>query len=216
MGARNSTAWRSNPDHGISIGDTLTDAMWKLAADRGEMQLPTGPTRGSGDEPGVALLPTDIGTLLPTPRSSDCFGAGVHGDGGMDLRTTVTMLPTPRAIDANHGGGPADSAYKIGTGQAALSQECKAIEYSKWGKYAPAIARWEALTRPAPAPTEPNSNGNPRLAGSFAEWLMGWPAGWVTDPAIGISRNDQLKICGNGVVPQQAAAAIQHLLEVTQ
>ena len=44
-GARNSTAWRSNPDHGISIGDTLTDAMWKLAADQGEMELPTGPTQ---------------------------------------------------------------------------------------------------------------------------------------------------------------------------
>jgi hypothetical protein len=29
----------------------------------------------------------------------------------------------------------------------------------------------------------------------------------VTDPAIGISRNDMLKALGNGVVPQQAAAA---------
>lgn len=30
--------------------------------------------------------------LLPTPRSSDAFGAGDHGDGGMDLRTTVASL----------------------------------------------------------------------------------------------------------------------------
>ena len=36
---------------------------------------------------------------------------------------------------------------------------------------------------------------------------MGLPSGHVTDPAIGISRNDQLKALGNGVVPQQAAAA---------
>jgi DNA (cytosine-5)-methyltransferase 1 len=42
--------------------------------------------------------------------------------------------------------------------------------------------------------------------------MMGLPAGWVTD-VPGITRNDQLKMLGNGVVPQQAAAAITHLLE---
>jgi DNA (cytosine-5)-methyltransferase 1 len=41
---------------------------------------------------------------------------------------------------------------------------------------------------------------------------MGWPEGWVTEPAIGISRNDQLKIIGNGVCHQQAAAALRYLL----
>lgn len=41
---------------------------------------------------------------------------------------------------------------------------------------------------------------------------MGWPAGWVTDPSIGLSRSEQLKACGNGVVPQQAAAALRALL----
>jgi len=44
---------------------------------------------------------------------------------------------------------------------------------------------------------------------------MGLPAGWVTDPAIGISRNDQLKALGNGVVPQQAALALDVLLKGT-
>lgn len=115
--------------------------------------------------------------LLPTPRSSDCFGAGQHGRGGMDLRTTVSLLPTP------------------------------------WGKYAPAIHRWEQLTRPAPKPTEPNKNGKPRLAAPFSEWMMGWPEGWVTDPKIGLSRTDQLRIVGNGVCPQQAASALMTLLQ---
>jgi DNA (cytosine-5)-methyltransferase 1 len=41
--------------------------------------------------------------------------------------------------------------------------------------------------------------------------MMGWPAGWVTD-VPGVTRNDALKICGNGVVPQQAAEAVQWLL----
>ena len=74
-----------------------------------------------------------------------------------------------------------------------------------------AIRRWEALTRLAPAPTEPNKNGNPRLAAAFSEWLMGWPAGHVTD-VPGITRNDALRIVGNGVCPQQAAAALRSLL----
>lgn len=72
------------------------------------------------------------------------------------------------------------------------------------------------MTRPAPAPTEPNKNGNPRLSAAFSEWLMGWPEGWVTDPAIGISRNDQLRIVGNGVCPQQATAALRMLLSVCE
>jgi len=92
----------------------------------------------------------------------------------------------------------------------------KATNASQWGKYEAAILRWEALTRPAPAPTEPNKNGNPRLAAAFSEWMMGWPAGWVTDPAIGISRNDQLRIIGNGVVPQQAIAALNRLLGIAE
>lgn len=45
---------------------------------------------------------------------------------------------------------------------------------------------------------------------------MGLPDGWVTDPAIGISRNEQLKACGNGVVPQQAMAAIRDMLNAFQ
>jgi len=41
---------------------------------------------------------------------------------------------------------------------------------------------------------------------------MGLPAGWVTD--VPISRNEQLKALGNGVVPQQAEAALRMLLSV--
>lgn len=50
----------------------------------------------------------------------------------------------------------------------------------------------------------------------FVEWLMGLPPGWVTDPEIGLTRAQQLKALGNGVVPQQATAALTHLLERTQ
>jgi DNA (cytosine-5)-methyltransferase 1 len=42
--------------------------------------------------------------------------------------------------------------------------------------------------------------------------MMGWPEGLVTDPALGLSRRAQLRILGNGVVPQQAALALRVLI----
>jgi DNA (cytosine-5)-methyltransferase 1 len=42
---------------------------------------------------------------------------------------------------------------------------------------------------------------------------MGLPSGWVT--GVGLSRTQQLRILGNGVVPQQAALALDVLLKGT-
>ncbi len=50
----------------------------------------------SGDTRG--LLENQVATL-PTPRTTDSQGPGLHGDGGMDLRTTVSLLPTPVVND---------------------------------------------------------------------------------------------------------------------
>ena len=43
--------------------------------------------------------------------------------------------------------------------------------------------------------------------------MMMLPDGWVTDPAIGLSRSQQLKALGNGVVPAQAELALRVLLD---
>ena len=42
------------------------------------------------------------------------------------------------------------------------------------------------------------------------------PAGWVTDPTIGLTRAQQLKAIGNGVCPPQAAHAIRQLLRIAR
>lgn len=79
----------------------------------------------------------------------------------------------------------------------------------RWGRYAPAIARWErALGRAALAATDARG----RLSTVFVEGMMGLAPGWVTN-APGLSRAAQLKALGNGVVPQQAAGAVRVLLE---
>lgn len=81
--------------------------------------------------------------------------------------------------------------------------------------YGPAIRRWEHITgRPAPCPTEPGMRGNRRLSPFFTEWLMGLPAGWVTD-IPDVPRKEQLRILGNGVVPRQAHHAYGQLLGAT-
>jgi len=83
----------------------------------------------------------------------------------------------------------------------------------EWGAYEPAIRRWEHVTsRVAPAPTNPDGkNAGHRLSARFVEWMMGLPDGHVTD--VGLSRGQQIKALGNGVVPQQAELAVRTLLE---
>ena len=67
------------------------------------------------------------------------------------------------------------------------------------------------LGRPAPRPTVPGKTAE-RLSPRFVEWMQGLPEGWVTD-VPGLTRNTQLKLLGNGVVPQQGALALRLLLE---
>lgn len=80
----------------------------------------------------------------------------------------------------------------------------------RWGRYADAIAQWEHITgRPAPAPALLNEAAGPRPSPDFVEWLMGLPPGWVTDPARGLTANQQTTALGNGVLPLQAVAALR-------
>jgi DNA (cytosine-5)-methyltransferase 1 len=51
-----------------------------------------------------------------------------------------------------------------------------------------------------------------KLNAVFVEYMMGLPIGWVTD--TGLSRAQQLKMLGNGVVPQQAKLALELSTEV--
>lgn len=122
-----------------------------------------------------------------------------------NLLPTGGLLPTPQAVNA---------AYS-GTGYGpALNEVANAI-MTAYGPYAPAIARWEQVTgRAAPPPTTPTrrAGGKPRLSARFVEWMMGLPEGHVTGPDLDLSRERQLRMLGNGVVPQQAALAVHTLI----
>ena len=81
--------------------------------------------------------------------------------------------------------------------------------------YGPAIRRQHALTRCVPPPTvsAQRKDREPvrRLSPAFTEWLMMLPAGHVT-AVPGLTRNAQLRLLGNGVVPPQAELALRLLL----
>jgi len=84
---------------------------------------------------------------------------------------------------------------------------------TNWGKFTAAIERWEqVIGRKAPAPTKADGKEEShRLSSLFTEWLMGLPEGWIT--AVGLRRKDELKMAGNGVVPQQAELALRFLID---
>lgn len=156
--------------------------------------------------------------LLPTPVAHDGKGSGPSGyaRNTPDLQCVdYYFLPTPCASDGDPKGGPNNPNNRLAQGHHVQLLDMGMASVEQWGKYTAAIRRWEQVTRPVPPPTEPNKNGNPRLSAAFSEWMMGWPAGWVTQ-VPGISRNDQLRIVGNGVCPAQAAAALRYLLSVSE
>ena len=52
---------------------------------------------------------------------------------------------------------------------------------------------------------------NGKVSLRFIEYMMGLPAGWVTD--VDVSKAQQYKILGNGVVPQQAYHALKTICD---
>ena len=82
-----------------------------------------------------------------------------------------------------------------------------------WREFEAGVRRWEGiLGRFAPEPTVPGVRRSHVLSPHLTEWMMGLPEGWITG-VPGLTRNQQIKLAGNGVVPQQAAYAFVHLLE---
>jgi DNA (cytosine-5)-methyltransferase 1 len=150
--------------------------------------------------------------LFPTPTTQDGKNSGGPSQferNTLPLNAEVLMLPTPQVDDSKNTGHNQDRRTTL------ASEVWETERTTTWGKFEPAIRRWEqVIGRPAPEPTKPDGkDGNHRLSSEFTEWMMGVPKGWITD--AGISRNEELKAAGNGVVPQQAELALRILLAQT-
>lgn len=157
---------------------------------------------GSGGEPSCITCGCD-----EWYHDADGFCARCLGQCGPDAATDTGRV----GLGEHTGESPAEETRSAGRDIADGPRGSRPDQ--DWGPYRPAVERWEGiLSRHAPAPTNPDGrNGSHRLAPEFVEWMMGIPAGWVTDPTIGLTRNQQLKALGNGVVPQQALLALSRL-----
>ena len=220
-------------EHQTHLPDVACGAIGEFANEHAAKLFPT-PTVSDAKTPGdpdecraaghnVSLADVVVGDprkprtgLLPTPRAADCNGSGHHGDGGPDLRTAIDdaikLFPTPTASSGQRNGVHPDVRKSYGIGASIVEMVDIATTYGEpeWHQYDGAIKRWEALFRPAPYPVVAGKNEKPQLSARFAEWMMGWPLDWVN--IEGLSRRAQLRICGNGVVPQQAAGALRLML----
>ena len=172
---------------------------------------------------------------LPTPNARDGGGGGAqHPDirraGGHQVCLTdvavelgeLAYMPTPTTMDTlpvregaarekqlHRGNLSSPRRRFMGNLREDIVYETNGQDF---GVYSAAVRRWEEVTRPAPAPTQLSRKGKPQLAAPFSEWVMGLPEGWITSEEIGLTRNEQLRAAGNGVVPQQAEAALKLLI----
>jgi DNA (cytosine-5)-methyltransferase 1 len=172
-------------------GVVRTDTVARAVFNSGEVLLPT--TRAQNGE----------------NRNNKIWARDPSKPQNLENALAITLLPTTTTSMAN---GPTQKEIKAGNPKSRIETGVM-LGDTNWGKFEPAIRRWESiLGRPAPDPTEPDGrDGNHRLSSKFTEWMMGLPDGWVT--GVGLKRNDELKACGNGVVPQQAELALRLLLE---
>ncbi len=197
--APDTSSWRTSRDTEPEASGTFSGTWPKqgMTLDGLAYELPTWVPRIAGS------VLSSLRHLLPTPTVNDSRGGrnetAVRLNGGkfnsgvtmIDALTLIGYLPDPRG-------------------------HTHQLQEGGWGKYLPAIRRWEEITgyrcpwpveRPVGDPTAPM-----QLSPTFAEWLMGLAPGLVS-AFPGLTRTQRLKILGNGVCPQQMEAAIDHLLE---
>lgn len=164
---------------------------------------------------GGAPLGAQVGLLFPSPTATT-YGSNQGGAAGrvgpvrhsldslarLDEPEGFKMLPTPRATDGVKGG----PNMRGSSGDLCMPS---AVQPERFGQYAWAVDRWTGVHGYPPEPTEVGPRDGVRLAPAFPEWMMGLSAGHVTDHA---TRNDALRIIGNGVMPLQAITALRVLI----
>ena len=119
----------------------------------------------------------------------------------LDVPRRSAFSATPRALATiQHDGGFTETGVR------------------SWGPWSKAIEAHETLTgRRAPSPWKPkvrNVEGPCTVNESFFEWLMVLPEGYLTDHFDPDTEDNKvIALCGNGVVPIQAEAALTRLLQ---
>jgi DNA (cytosine-5)-methyltransferase 1 len=200
------TEYLYSPGGGVSVPTPTVSDAWTDGYERSITK--DSPNRGVG-------LPTWASRikLLRTVSASDGDKSGPNqrdSNGYPSLSKQLILLRTPTAAEVEGGATLPSKARAEGR---TVRLAAQALDKANWGDFTPAIERWaEIIGRPAPEPTlADGQKGQHRLSSKFTEWLMGLPDGWIT--GHGLHRKDEIKMAGNGVVPQQARLALAILLD---
>ncbi|WEH37749.1 hypothetical protein PZB75_14620 [Streptomyces sp. AM 4-1-1] len=124
--------------------------------------------RGGGQR---GQFPTAIGSLLPTPSTSESTGAGHAAQGGMNLRHVVSLLPTPVRADGERQssvfgrGNPTLRGALLPTPRASANEnrQTRRTPSQQAGKHGLCLAA--EVADPTGAPTPKRSNGGKRSPG---------------------------------------------------
>ena len=187
LGTPQARDWKGAPSNGYNSGSIY----YSLAL----LPTPTVVDRGSNKTPDQ----WDEWTAAMQAR----HGNG-NGHGPSHAIEAQRLLPTPIARDYKDA---ATQRWTHPEARGSVPRAVRSMPTGSLGPYEAACDRWAAVIgRPPPDPTTPGSDGKPRLNPAFVEWMMGLPEGHVT--GRGLPRSQELKMLGNGVVPQQAALAL--------
>ena len=138
--------------------------------------------------------------------SREIFRTGseiINGSDRQEFRTSRSIVTNSNDSGRIGNSKKPSSGYKSGAISNTYSKQLQTDRQAQrlgWRLETPL----ELQLRTAPNPLD-QSKLNPR----FVEYMMGLPEGWVTD--LDISRAQQFKLLGNGVVPQQAFRALEIL-----
>jgi DNA (cytosine-5)-methyltransferase 1 len=165
-------------------------------------------------EPGIAVLEnvaghlslgldTVIGELSEVGYSARWGLVRASDAGACHQRARVFIVAYPAS--AEWGG----TKSKL-VGSAERSAESgKLVSTFDFGSWQCGVDKWSRIVgRTAPVPYV-MVNDKAKISPVFVEWMMGLPEGWVT--GHGLSLSQELKMLGNGVVPQQARLALELL-----
>ena len=148
--------------------------------------------------------------IWPTPRVSSANGAGIHGDGGLDLQTKVKLWPTPRASEFKGVGPLGSKSHQHRLDRCYLDATVQEAEQAT-GALHPA---WVCWLMQWPLGWD---SLEPLPAASLEDWKQKTIDGswWLEEPDIPRIARDipqrakRLKALGNGMVPLCFAIAYE-------
>jgi DNA (cytosine-5)-methyltransferase 1 len=175
---------------------------FSLEYDESGTQRNQGQSQSQSSELVKGVTHANIERLQRTGNETNDFADGGQTNQGAASATIPTNSSSPRFSQIIM-----DKFYKTNhrtRGGIALDGEPLTGIWWRDTAYEAAIERWQAIQGKPPSPLM-----GERLNPKFVEWMMGLPNGWVTE--CGLSVTQQLKMLGNGVVPQQAKLALELL-----